>query len=140
MIYKKTCVECGAAFETKSAAGKFCSAKCANRCHNNRAAEKRGKRTGPHIVVCRQCGTKFRHTNGNIRYCSAECRTAAERARRKERDSARQRREENHNRDVRATMARLARKSTVAKVNAAGRAQGLSYGQMMARKDGYLDG
>lgn len=140
MSDKKICAECGEEFESDRKNGRFCSEKCRRRYNSRKQHAKYRSEPYMHTVVCRECGKKFQHKTGSIRYCSAECRSAADRARRQERDSARQKREEQHNRDVRETMARLARKSTVAKVNAAGRAQGLSYGQMMARKDGYYGG
>lgn len=140
MIYVKTCAECGEEYETHHSNGKFCSRACRVKWFNRQAAEKRLEDPKLHTVVCRTCGKEFLHKNPSVRYCSVECRRAAEHAKRQKQDQTGRKHAEEHRRNVRNTMARLKRKSTVAAVNAAGRAQGLSYGQMMARKDGYLNG
>lgn len=129
------CRQCGIEFDSEIAHSQvYCSTKCKNRYHNgvhrDRNQPKPGGRTWQ--KTCRFCGKEFTAYDFRVCLCSDECRKLQKEkmlalAGKKSAEETTQ-----------YVMKRLKRKSTVVKVETEARKSGLSYGMMMARKEGRL--
>lgn len=107
---KKACEWCGKAFETIHNGQKYCSAECGKEMYKVRMYKTE------RVLVCGWCEKEFVSMRKKT-YCSNECRYEANGRKRKQT----------------AKSKKTKPKFTLAQVNAMARAEGLSYGQYMAK-------
>lgn len=83
--FKLICKCCGEEFESKRSNTLFCSPKCRTKFYRQEAAENRKRE-----CVCENCGKTFTATRKDVKYCCDDCRANANRRMQKERNAAKQ--------------------------------------------------
>ena len=128
-----TCKTCGVKFSSYQKKRVYCSRQCQRIGQQDKQKEIAQRyyagleHAKPVELECVSCGRKFLDKNPRVKYCSDDCRRSMDALR-------------SHAKTIPTTsaldreLARLRKESTINKVLKEAKKQGLSYGQMMARK------
>lgn len=132
-MYDFVCKTCGKAFQSSTKTRVYCSKACQSEGAKDAQREMALRyyanleNAQPIEKRCEFCGKKFTTKNPRVKYCSPVCRQKSD-------DAHKLRSEHTNNTSLDRELARLRKQSTINKVLKEAKKQGLSYGQMMARK------
>lgn len=130
----RTCVICGAEFQSKNARKKTCSVECSRKLnHESQRAWRQSKKT-PIMKVCPVCGKEFETAYATKKYCGVECATVANRAMAREAERRKYWQEKGQKKKSKKKGETKPKENHIAEINQAARDKNMSYGIYKAQE------